>query len=284
MGIPIEKSFVVKAPASAVWDFLTDPAKVASCLPGAAITGKEDDKTWGGTITVKIGPVTASYRGKLRFERLDPAAGEAEIAASGQETRGKGGADMRMKSRVVERAPGETEVTVTSDVNVVGVLAQFGRGMIQDVSDQMFAKFADAMRRQLEAPRAAAATAAPASGGGEADGAGGAGVEGGGGAADGGGGTGGDAGGAAGAGGASGPGGAGGAGGDTGGAPGKGAAGAAGAPQGGAGGGAAAESVLDVGALGTAAAGRAAGRALRRPELWIVVVVVVLIIYWLASR
>jgi len=150
MGIPIEKSFVVAAPAAAVWEFLTDPVKVASCLPGAAITGKEDDVTWGGTMTVKVGPVTASYRGKLRFERLDAASGEAEIAASGQETRGKGGADMRMKSRVVERGPAETEVTVTSDVNVVGVLAQFGRGMIQDVSDQLFRKFTEAMRRQLE--------------------------------------------------------------------------------------------------------------------------------------
>jgi len=159
MGIPIEKRFVVAAPAAAVWEFLTDPARVASCLPGAAITGKEDDATWVGTMTVKVGPVTASYRGKLRFERLDAVAREAEIAASGQETRGKGGADMRMKSRVVEQGPRETEVTVASDVNVVGVLAQFGRGMIQDVSDQLFRKFTEAMRRQLEeareAPRAA---------------------------------------------------------------------------------------------------------------------------------
>ncbi|HYL06186.1 MAG TPA: SRPBCC family protein, partial [Thermoanaerobaculia bacterium] len=181
MGIPIEKSFTVKAPRAAVWEFLTDPVKVASCLPGAAITGREGDQSWGGTITVKIGPVTAAYRGKLRFERLDPAAGEAEIAASGQETRGKGGADMRMKSRVVERAPGETEVTVTSDVNVVGVLAQFGRGMIQDVSDQMFAKFTDAMRRQLEVPAGGAAGPAPASGGGGEGAAGGSGAAGGGG-------------------------------------------------------------------------------------------------------
>ena len=156
MGIPIEKSFVVKAPASAVWDFLTDPYKVARCLPGAAITDKVDDQSYAGTITVKVGPVTANYRGKMRFDRLDEAAGEADIAASGQETRGKGGADMRMKSRVVERAPGETEVTVVSDVNVVGMLAQFGRGMIQDVSDQLFQKFTDAMRRELETPAAAA--------------------------------------------------------------------------------------------------------------------------------
>src|SRR6202521_5999248 len=160
MGIPIEKSFVVDAPADAVWELLTDPVRVASCLPGAAITGKEDDKTWGGTMTVKVGPVTASYRGKICFERLDAVAREAEIAASGQETRGKGGADMRMKSRVVERGPAETEVTIVSDVNVVGVLAQFGRGMIQDVSVQLFVKFTDAMRRQVAAPAAVGATAA----------------------------------------------------------------------------------------------------------------------------
>jgi uncharacterized protein len=150
MGIPIEKTFVVEAPSAAVWEFLTDPARVAGCLPGAAITEKLDDQTWGGTIAVKVGPVTANYRGKLHFDRLDAAVREADISASGQETRGKGGADMRMKSRVVERSVGVTEVTVTSDVNVVGVLAQFGRGMIQDVSDQLFVKFTTAMRSALE--------------------------------------------------------------------------------------------------------------------------------------
>jgi carbon monoxide dehydrogenase subunit G len=156
MGMEISKSFVVKAPSAAVWAFLTDPYQVAKCLPGAAITEKVDDQTYTGTMTVKVGPVTASYRGKMRFERLDEAAGEAEIAASGQETRGKGGADMRMKSRVVASGPSETEVTVVSDVNVMGVLAQFGRGMIQDVSDQLFQRFTVAMRRELETPVAAA--------------------------------------------------------------------------------------------------------------------------------
>ena len=161
MGLQIEKSFVVNAPHPAVWEFLTDPYKVGRCLPGAAITEKLDDGSYAGTITVKVGPVTANYRGKMRFERLDAAAGEADIVASGQETRGKGGADMRMTSRVVERAPGETEVTVVSAVNVVGVLAQLGGRMIQDVSDQLFQKFTECMRRQLEAP-ASAAPPAPA--------------------------------------------------------------------------------------------------------------------------
>jgi carbon monoxide dehydrogenase subunit G len=147
----ITKTFVVQAPAAAVWDFLTDPYKVASCLPGAAITEKVDDSNYTGTMTIKVGPVTASYRGKMRFDRLDAAAMEAELSATGQETKGKGGADMRMKSRVVAKGSEETEVTVVSDVNVMGVLAQFGRGMIQDVSDQLFQKFSDGMRRQLAA-------------------------------------------------------------------------------------------------------------------------------------
>jgi hypothetical protein len=157
MAMEISKSFVVKAPAGEVWNFLTDPVRVARCLPGAAITGQVDDRTHAGTITVKVGPVTASYRGTMRFERLDPAARTAEIVAGGQDVRGKGGADLRMISTVAERAPGETEVTITSQVNVMGILAQFGRGMIQDVSDRMFGTFVAAARAELEKPQNTAA-------------------------------------------------------------------------------------------------------------------------------
>ena len=242
MGMKIEKSFVVQAPAARVWEFLTDPYQVARCLPGAAITEKVDDTHYTGTITVKVGPVTANYKGKMRFERLDAAAGEADLVASGQETRGKGGADMRMSSRVQERGPNETEVSVISDVNVMGALAQFGRGMIQDVSDQLFQRFTDAMRRELAAsaptppePLLAAPVADnPPSSAPAAD------------------------------------------------PP---------APQ------AvlppvptvampipAGEAALDVGALGAQAARRAAGRMLSRPGFWIVVVLLGLLIYWLASR
>lgn len=150
----ISKSFVVNAPAAAVWSFLTDPVRVARCLPGAAITNQVDERTHAGTITVKVGPVAATYKGTMRFERLDAAAKTAEIVASGQDMRGKGGADMRMTSTLIERAPGETEVTITSQVNVMGILAQLGRGMIQDVSDQMFGTFVAAARAELEKPDA----------------------------------------------------------------------------------------------------------------------------------
>jgi carbon monoxide dehydrogenase subunit G len=249
----ISKTFVVQAPAAAVWDFLIDPYKVASCLPGAAITEKVDDSTYTGTMTIKVGPVTASYRGKMRFERLDAAAMEADLAATGQETKGKGGADMRMKSRVVAKGPDETEVTVVSDVNVMGVLAQFGRGMIQDVSDQLFQKFSDGMRRQLAAaaPTLAAVPAAelvpdPAPAPAPAPTV----------------------------------------------APAATPIAAEPAPaipkptlsppppaptpvQ---------EDVLDVGSLGAKAAGRAAGRLLRGPVFWIALIVLALLVYWLTHR
>src|SRR5262249_21737688 len=88
----------------------------------------------------------------VRFESLDPATRTAEIVARGQDTSGRGGADMRMKSRVAQRGPGESEVSVLSEVNVTGVMAQFGRGLMQDVSDQMLQKFTEAMRAELERP------------------------------------------------------------------------------------------------------------------------------------
>jgi len=156
MGLRVEKTFTVRAAPAAVWDFLTDPRRVARCLPGAAVTEQVDEHTYAGTITVKVGPVSTSYKGKARFERLDAAARTAEIAAFGQDVRGKGGADVKMTSRLVETAPGQTEVSVASEVSVTGILAQFGRGMIQDVSDQMFQKFTEAARTELEAAPAPA--------------------------------------------------------------------------------------------------------------------------------
>jgi hypothetical protein len=162
MAIPIEKQFVINAARRDVWAFLTDPSRVAGCLPGAALTEQVDERTHTGTIAVKVGPVSARYKGTVRFERLDEDEGVAEIAAAGQDVRGKGGADMRMTSRVVERGPAETEVTVSSTVNITGILAQFGRGIVQDVSDQMFRQFTDAMRAALESPPERAGTDAAA--------------------------------------------------------------------------------------------------------------------------
>jgi len=166
MSIKIEKSFSVAAPRAAVWRFLTDPERVAGCLPGASITEQVDERTYKGKMSMKVGPVSASYRGKVTFERLDEEAGEADLKASAQDVSGRGGAEMTMSSKIVELDPGNTEVTVISEVNVMGLLAQLGRGMIQDVSDVMFEQFTDAMRQDLASapvePPVEAAAAEPA--------------------------------------------------------------------------------------------------------------------------
>ena len=160
MAFEIVKTFVVRSSPEQVWSFLIDPERVARCLPGAAITGKLDDKTWQGTMTVKVGPVSSSYKGKVAFEKLDPSSRTAEIVAQGQDVRGRGGADLRLTSTLAQKAPGETEVTTTSRVNITGILAQMGRGMVQDVSDQMFQIFSQRVRAELESAAPAAAPVA----------------------------------------------------------------------------------------------------------------------------
>jgi carbon monoxide dehydrogenase subunit G len=148
MALRIEKQFTIDASPDAVWAFLTDPARVAQCLPGASITDKIDDHTYAGRMKLKVGPVSTSYKGKVSFERLDRAGLTAVLRATGQDVQGRGGADMTMTSQLAPQ-DGGTSVPVTSEVNVTGILAQFGRGMIQDVGDQMFDKFTANMRAQL---------------------------------------------------------------------------------------------------------------------------------------
>src|SRR5512144_2304269 len=118
MALEIVKTFEVNAAPDAVWSFLTDLPRVARCLPGAAIGDKLDEKTSTGTMTIKVGPVSSTYRGKVIFERLDPGARTAEIVASGQDVRGKGGADLKLTSSVKALPGGKTEVTAVSLVNV----------------------------------------------------------------------------------------------------------------------------------------------------------------------
>ncbi|MGZ6134626.1 MAG: SRPBCC family protein [Myxococcaceae bacterium] len=158
MALEIAKTFVVNATPEAVWSFLVDLPRVARCLPGAAIGERLDEKTSSGTMTIKVGPVSSTYRGKVVFERLDAAARTAELVATGQDVRGKGGADLRLTSSVKALSGGRTEVTAVSLVNVTGILAQMGRGMIQDVSDEMFQIFSERMRAELESGGAATPT------------------------------------------------------------------------------------------------------------------------------
>ena len=168
MAVRIEKTFQVKEPLDTVWSFLSDPRKVAACVPGAQITEQADEKTYKGAISVKVGPSVTDYKGEVSIVRLDPQDHEIEILGKGQDVRGRGSASMKMTGKLRALDDGGTEVTSISELNVVGILAQMGSRVITEVSNIMFAEFTRNFQTQLEglanaAKPAAEATAKPIS-------------------------------------------------------------------------------------------------------------------------
>ncbi|MBV8219497.1 MAG: SRPBCC family protein [Solirubrobacterales bacterium] len=156
----LEQSFEVAAPLEQVWRTLIDVEHVAPCLPGAAVTGRNEDGSYNGTFTVKIGPTTASYTGKLEMENIDEAAHTATMQAQGTDKRGQGGAKATIFSRVVPADGSGTRVDVVTDYHITGRLARFGRGgMIEDISERLLREFAKRLQSSLAAqPAAPAAT------------------------------------------------------------------------------------------------------------------------------
>ncbi|MGA7416126.1 MAG: SRPBCC family protein [Bryobacteraceae bacterium] len=150
MAVKVENNFQVPEPIGRVWELLSDPAKVAVCVPGARLTGKIDDETFTGTISVKVGPSVSEYKGQLHIDKLDPEAHEIELSGKGQDVRGKGSASMKMTGRLAALPDGGTGVFTVSEVTVIGILAQLGGRMIQDVSSVMFKEFVKRFQQQLK--------------------------------------------------------------------------------------------------------------------------------------
>ena len=149
MAIKIEKSFQVPEPADQVWKVISDPRSVANCVPGARITEAVDEKTYKGVIKIKLGASVTDYKGEAHIERLDDQAQEIVIVGKGQDVRGKGGATMKLTAKVRALPEGGTEVATISELNVIGILAQMGSRMIQEVANQIFEEFTKNLRRQL---------------------------------------------------------------------------------------------------------------------------------------
>ena len=153
MAIRIEKSFQIQEPLESVWAFLSDPRKVANCVPGAQMTEQIDERTYKGLIKVQVGPSVTDYKGQAHIERLDHDSHEIEMVGKGQDIRGKGSASMKMSGSVRSLPQGGSEVVTVSEINVVGLLAQLGARMIQEVSNKMFEQFTANLRRELEKER-----------------------------------------------------------------------------------------------------------------------------------
>jgi uncharacterized protein len=156
----IENTVEVDAPLDRVWALVNDIPRVAPCMPGAALTGVLDDDTYEGTVAVKLGPLRMSYKGKVVVEGVDEASHSARLAASGRDTKGAGTARANVETRLEAVDPTRTRLHVTSDVQLTGKVASFGRGgAINDVASRLFGQFADCLRATLESEPAPAASA-----------------------------------------------------------------------------------------------------------------------------
>jgi uncharacterized protein len=146
----LEQSFDVVAPLDRVWQALIDVERVTPCLPGAAVTGRNDDGSYAGTFTIKIGPTTASYTGRLEMEAVDEGSHTATMQAQGTDKRGQGGAKATIVSRLEPAPDGTTRVQVDTDYHITGRLARFGRGgMIEDISERLLTEFANRLQASL---------------------------------------------------------------------------------------------------------------------------------------
>lgn len=148
MNTSITKSFHVEQGIEAVWANLTNPEKVVVCVPGASLTEKVDDNNFKGEVELKFGPVKASYGGLITFTERDAAAHKMTLKGTGTDTKGKGGADMMMTGKLTEK-DGGTDVDVSMEVGVTGMMAQFGSRLINDVSNQVFDQFVSNFKAQL---------------------------------------------------------------------------------------------------------------------------------------
>lgn len=152
MAFKIEERFEVQAPVERVWKYLIDPKRVVECLPGAELLELRDDRTFLGAIKVKVGPLSMSYKGQAKFTEIDEETHEVRMVGDAREVGGSGSTKVSMLSKVAPLANGGSEVVVNADIDLVGKIVQFGRGMIEEVSRQMFRQFSTCVKKQLEVP------------------------------------------------------------------------------------------------------------------------------------
>ena len=158
----LENSFVVPGAPDDVWSFMLDVERVVPCMPGAEITETVDDRTWKGKVSVKLGPVSLAFVGTVVRDETDEEARRVVLKARGSEARGKGIASATVTSQLESTEDG-TKVGIVTDLTLSGAVAQYGRGLIADVSQRFTDQFADCLAGQLTASGdGAEASAAPA--------------------------------------------------------------------------------------------------------------------------
>jgi carbon monoxide dehydrogenase subunit G len=159
MALSLRESFRVRADPERVWQFLIDPVQVVRCLPGAELTETMDARTYRGRVKVKVGPITTAYDGTAQLTELDEGAHRMRLVGEGREMGAAGSARMVMVGTVSPHPDGGSAVDVDATIDIAGRVMQFGRGLVESVSRQLFKQFADAVRQTLEAEDAEATVA-----------------------------------------------------------------------------------------------------------------------------
>ena len=161
MKVQLDKTYPMPASPAVTWDALQDIAAVAACMPGAKITQRQDDRHYKGTVTVKVGPATLSFRGDIEVQDIDAGTRRLHLIASGTDTTGSSGASLDLTVRVEAAADGASALVGSSEASVSGKAAAFGGRMMDTVADRIFQQFATNFAQRV-ATRAAAEPPAPA--------------------------------------------------------------------------------------------------------------------------
>jgi len=140
MEVSSNKTFKVSADIDSVWAVLNDPEQVVVCVPGAQLTETLDEDHFKGKVTLKIGPVTAKFNGKVEFTQRDTTKHELRMEGTGTDISGKGGASMKL-SLSLNGIEETTEVTSIMSISITGRIAQFGSRMIEAVNNKLFDQF-----------------------------------------------------------------------------------------------------------------------------------------------
>ena len=153
-------TFTVPASLDTTWAAFNDIEGVANCFPGAVVTSVEEDE-FKGTVKVKLGPISLTYNGSGSFVEKDESAGRFVVEAKGKDRRGNGTANATVTATLASASSGATDVEVLTDLSITGRPAQFGRGVIQDVSDKLLQQFIACLEQKLGGAAAAGTPAAP---------------------------------------------------------------------------------------------------------------------------
>jgi carbon monoxide dehydrogenase subunit G len=150
----LKNEFTVNRSIEHTWQVLTDLERIAPCMPGAQLQEVEGE-IYRGVVKVKLGPIATAFKGQATFVDRNDAAYTATLKGEGRDTGGKGNADALITASLEAIAPDTTKVTVSTDLRITGKVAQFGRGVMGDVSEKLMAQFANNLNTMLDAEPAA---------------------------------------------------------------------------------------------------------------------------------